>query len=102
MKLPVGKYKHLEIDEIDDLSYLRWAEENLDLSSPMREAVLDQIGELCGKPRTNVQMISELNVLKATKFLLTKTEGMRDAQPVALAQQSIKEMYRMLTGKDYT
>ncbi len=45
-KLYVGKYKGIPIDAIEDLDYLKWANENLRLSSYVGTAVKSRISQL--------------------------------------------------------
>ena len=54
MKMPFGKYKGQEIADIEDLGYLRWLKDNIDLKGGLKQQVermLDLsagVAELCG------------------------------------------------------
>ena len=40
-----GKYKNQKIKDIEDINYLKWALENIKLTSSMRKAIQDRIAQ---------------------------------------------------------
>jgi hypothetical protein len=106
--LPKGKYKGVDVDDIakTDRFYLQWVLDNWELTGEEMANIknaLDPSRELL-KPAAGVKYVTEAEVLKSTEFLLRKIESIRitnTLSPDELAERSVKEMFRMLTGKDY-
>lgn len=44
--MPLGKYKDIPVNSIDDLNYLKWALENLSLKKILQDAIMDRINVL--------------------------------------------------------
>lgn len=103
MKLPVGKFKDLEIDEIQDISYLRWAEENLNLGNAQLKEVRDQISNLQNGTTAKKKWATEESVKKSADYIIGKIRDIdyTEVNPKDMAVKAVKEMYRMLTGKDH-
>ena len=112
--LPKGKYKGTSaedvVDKFHDRGYLEWVLNNWELQRSEQIAIeqaMNPSRELF-KPAVGTKYITEDEVRKAAEFLIrrvgafqTSLQVIPEQAPNMLASKVIKEMYRMLTGKDY-
>lgn len=103
--LPKGKYKGTSaedvVDKYHDRGYLEWVLNNWELQRSEQIAIekaMNPSRELF-KPAAGTKYVTEDEIKKAADFLLRKVDVVMPTPD--LAGKVIKEMYRMLTGKDY-
>ena len=108
--LPKGKYRGETaedvVDKHHDKGYLEWVLNNWELSASEHHAIKEAMNpsrELF-QPTVGTKYITDEQVGKTADFIIRKIEAILENDSMEqkeLAQRSVKEMYRMLTGKDY-
>lgn len=92
MRMPFGKFKGYEVEEID-LQYLLWRQEHIPLRGPLRIAVSEKIEVRCG---LEIAVPDQDRVKRIYRELSFKWHPDRGGN--VQAQQAINEFYQCLTS----